>query len=522
MDKVEAGVILRSIFNIDGTSERVNYTDWFQVILLPYSDFYAESKTQNSLYMGQMVGDHMPAEGKMAPRGLCSTAEDGEIEMCRKALMLFYDSSRNSSSRAVPYQSPYTGQQQQEILQKLNDSDAKDLGRLALTQKQVKKLENYRKEHGDYLSLSDVLRIEGFGVRNLKRLCDSILCISPDTPAGKAKRQRLVVTPELSEDLRKCVQKVVSVHVGMNCISWASLTRTGSLLDWGFHPLLLSSKRHPTALFLEALSIERDLPTGDVYVMEDKLAVKPSGQQSHVSSVIHLQGYQLSAMLLTLLNLREHKETLLSPQVNFDQSPGDPSPSEWSLTHLHKVYYLRSRVTARLFQTIVGSERVSAQSMVQDILTCQGALTHFTPVTFPESLKKEYLTHESVDKELLCLALLLAMSFMDLVVHRRSDSFAFLNRHSLTLLLAMSFMDLVVHRRSDSFAFLNRHSNILEVCRIIPKLLPEQIICEESPCVSAPVEAAVASDLGSQEQSTQTSLVTIDGGLEDTSQPISQ
>ncbi|CAG2068856.1 unnamed protein product, partial [Timema podura] len=117
--------------------------------------------------------------------------------------MFVYDSSRNSSSRAVSYQSPYTSQQQKEILQKLNDSDAKDLGRLAMTQKQVKNLENYRKEHGDYLSLSDVLRIEGFGVRNLKRLCDSILCVSPDSPAVKAKRQRLVVTPELSEDLRK-------------------------------------------------------------------------------------------------------------------------------------------------------------------------------------------------------------------------------------------------------------------------------------------------------------------------------
>nr|CAD7415404.1 unnamed protein product [Timema cristinae] len=49
-----------------------------------------------------------------------------------------------------------------------------------------------------------------------------------------------------------------------------------------------------------------------------------------------------------------------------------------------------------------------------------------------------------------------------------------------------------------------------------------QIICEESPCVFAPVNAAVASDLGSQKGSTRTPLVTICGGLEATSQPIFQ
>nr|CAD7461178.1 unnamed protein product [Timema tahoe] len=44
------------------------------------------------------------------------------------------------------------------------------------------------------------------------------------------------------------------------------------------------------------------------------------------------------------------------------------------------------------------------------------------------------------------------------------------------------------------------------------KLLTEQIICEESPSVSAPVNAAAAaSNLGPQEDSTQTPLVTIDG-----------
>nr|CAD7264228.1 unnamed protein product [Timema shepardi] len=50
------------------------------------------------------------------------------------------------------------------------------------------------------------------------------------------------------------------------------------------------------------------------------------------------------------------------------------------------------------------------------------------------------------------------------------------------------------------------------------KLLLEQIICEESPCVSAPTKAAVEFDPGPQEDSIRSSLVTIVGGLEDTFQ----
>nr|CAD7575847.1 unnamed protein product [Timema californicum] len=50
------------------------------------------------------------------------------------------------------------------------------------------------------------------------------------------------------------------------------------------------------------------------------------------------------------------------------------------------------------------------------------------------------------------------------------------------------------------------------------KLLLEQIICEESPCVYAPTKAAVEFYPGPQEDSIRSSLVTIVGGLEDTFQ----
>nr|CAD7428224.1 unnamed protein product [Timema monikensis] len=64
--------------------------------------------------------------------------------------------------------------------------------------------------------------------------------------------------------------------------------------------------------------------------------------------------------------------------------------------------------------------------------------------------------------------------------------------------------------KEDDFTIINNGDIWPSGCLIAPyygKLLPEQIVCEESPCVSAPVNAAVASDLGSQEDSTRTPLV---------------
>nr|CAD7586086.1 unnamed protein product [Timema genevievae] len=68
--------------------------------------------------------------------------------------------------------------------------------------------------------------------------------------------------------------------------------------------------------------------------------------------------------------------------------------------------------------------------------------------------------------------------------------------------------------KEDDFPMINISDIWPSGCLIAPyygKLLPEQIVCEESPCVSAPVNAAVASDLGSQEDSTRTPLVSING-----------
>lgn len=110
--------------------------------------------------------------------------------------------------------------------------------------------------------------------------------------------------------------------------------------------------------------------------------------------------------------------------------PGDESPFE----HKHRVFFLRSQLPARLFGVLVGAERVSAQTVVLDILseaqknsTTESDMGNqtaniYTPINVRRDLVDSYLKRTSVEKESLCSSLLLTIAFMDLVMHQNPYS----------------------------------------------------------------------------------------------------
>lgn len=105
----------------------------------------------------------------------------------------------------------------------------------------------------------------------------------------------------------------------------------------------------------------------------------------------------------------------------------------------HRVFFLRSQLPARLFGIFVGAERVSAQTVVLDILS-EGQkdtatepagknLTAgtYTPLDVSQDLTESYLKRTSVEKESLCWSLLLTITFMDLVMHQSTLSMKTVN-----------------------------------------------------------------------------------------------
>jgi hypothetical protein len=92
-----------------------------------------------------------------------------------------------------------------------------------------------------------------------------------------------------------------------------------------------------------------------------------------------------------------------------------------------------------MFGILVGAERVSAQTVVLDILSEAENLTTersnrnltsnvYTPISVDQDLTERYLRRTSVEKESLCWGLLLTIAFMDLIMH--------LNPHSLKAISA--------------------------------------------------------------------------------------
>lgn len=115
--------------------------------------------------------------------------------------------------------------------------------------------------------------------------------------------------------------------------------------------------------------------------------------------------------------------------------PGDESPFE----HQHRVFFLRSQLPARLFGVLVGAERVSAQTVVLEILseaqknsTTESARRNqtaniYTPINVSQDLIDSYLKRTSIEKESLCSGLLLTIAFIDLVMHQNPYSMKTVN-----------------------------------------------------------------------------------------------
>jgi hypothetical protein len=113
----------------------------------------------------------------------------------------------------------------------------------------------------------------------------------------------------------------------------------------------------------------------------------------------------------------------------------DPlSEEESSFDYEHHVFFLRSQLPARMFGILVGAERVSAQTVVLDIIsgaeknsTIEGSDRDlssdvYTPISVDQNLTEQYLNRTSVEKESLCWSLLLTIAFMDLIMHQNPRS----------------------------------------------------------------------------------------------------
>lgn len=88
------------------------------------------------------------------------------------------------------------------------------------------------------------------------------------------------------------------------------------------------------------------------------------------------------------------------------------------------MFYQRNSLWCRLYGTLVGTERVSTQNSVEDMLG--GAPGPYTPIHMPDNLVEGYYAETPVVREALGSALLLTTSFIDVNVRKLPECLSLL------------------------------------------------------------------------------------------------
>lgn len=157
---------------------------------------------------------------------------------------------------------------------------------------------------------------------------------------------------------------------------------------------------------------------GDVYIFEAPPQLNPQNQSKQV--VTHKHQIELMSMLLALLNTSvKHNKGLQGKAVNGHFE--------------NRVFYLKNRVPARLFKTLIGFEKVSAVSTIVGLLKKDPKVLKTLPcglIFFDSDLTAKFFSLTPSHKELQAQALMLAVAFMDLCVNKNKNSCATLTEFS--------------------------------------------------------------------------------------------
>lgn len=262
-----------------------------------------------------------------------------------------------------------------------------------------------------------MLELDGFGEKILQKFCKSIIenkgnetkIASPVEEISRKISQ--YCTPRLSEASRSKIKSCLGVHVHAGSISWAKLTlneNSPMTLDtWNNHKFD-ERKMHLADLVSVTKEICVKMPIADTYVLEAPIVAQPTLPGKNVVQLnVNVQKSQLIGM--TALGL------LYKPQENIKSSTIDGQ----------QVFFVKNFLPARLFRTKVGSERISTENTILDILRYHynledgvdgGALSDH--INASHDVRHVFEKAESYQRDLMGQAFLTALTFVRLCIQK--------------------------------------------------------------------------------------------------------
>ncbi|XP_065360887.1 uncharacterized protein LOC135954620 [Calliphora vicina] len=352
----------------------------------------------------------------------------------------------------------YTTEQEEKILKIVNNYNLNELLGYEISKGRANKLLAWRMRNGLLKDLNDIFSVEGFGLKVADKFYQSLL-LEPKTneeELGKAGRSRTApfITPSLEGEQREAIKSCVSVRIGVNSITWARLDVSAQdinapclLTHWQHHEIS-EKKLHLHELIQRCLYINHLIPSADCYLFENPQMAQASNNPGSVEQQnINIQKAQVTAIMGYALASRNNELKDLADHETDNKSK-----------YLPNMFYVRRFLTARLFNHLVGTERVSSEQTILDMMRTfynTNEMNDFLPteensvlegdqqtvekdinisgrVQFPSELRQMFSKSPRYYREFLSQALLLNLTFVRLVLLQDSESIATVSRGNKT------------------------------------------------------------------------------------------
>jgi transcription elongation factor, mitochondrial len=285
--------------------------------------------------------------------------------------------------------------------------------------------------------LDEILDLETFGVAVLEKFCDSIVNeqkkVIATNKAPKVSAQFL--SPTMSNSAKN-ITSCVSVHITVNTVAWTRLelseNQPTAVTNWDMYKI--DDKKLTLADLIQVvLYLDRLIPVADVYIFETPLVAQQTAPGSPVQININVQKSQITSMIaLVLANRTNH--------MDINETDG----KDQTISAQQSVFFLKQYLTSRLFRILVGTERVSNQAIVMQLLR-----THYNTddqlavlpevncnvqreINVPMELRKKYDELGRGDnreprREYLGQSLLTGLTFIRLCVIKCAESLSIIN-----------------------------------------------------------------------------------------------
>ncbi|XP_041449800.1 uncharacterized protein LOC111072287 isoform X2 [Drosophila obscura] len=311
----------------------------------------------------------------------------------------------------------YTDEERQKILETINDSSVGQMLSYDITKGRANKLHNWRTRNGPLRDVNDILYVEGFGLKVATKFFSSLL--EPEgvrrssegnaTQKPKSTRTAPFITPGMDEGQRVRIASSVGVRIGVTS-----------------HHELNDKKLHLAELARRCLYVTHQMPQADCYVLENPQMAQASSNPGSIDQQnVNIQKSQVTAILSYALLSR-----------------ADPDE-----TKCNNLYYMRRFLTARLFNHLVGTERVSSEETILSMMrthynmddqtekTLQAHAGIRSQMQFPADLRNMFSQLERYQRELLGQAFLLNLAFARLVLLQDPLSISTVSRSPKSSLL---------------------------------------------------------------------------------------